>query len=325
MLTVLMATFNGSRTLPVCLKAYCRLNPPSGGWKLVIVDNGSTDATARVIQSFASRLPIQYRQEPLPGKNAALNTGLRQVEGDLVVFTDDDAVPHEDWLTSLRNAADAQPEYTLFGGKILPRWESPPESWILEWVPLGITYAVTPPTFREGEIAADSLFGPNMAIRASVFASGYRFDPSLGPRGKGSYTMGSETELSLRLERSGLKAWHVESAMVEHIVRDFQLAPPWILRRAKLFGREIYRLHDQKRFVNSSKLYAVPIYLIRRALTEAGKSAYAWLHGDRRKSFGFRWKLSYTLGEMIESRELRHRTRTAARREPRESVPRTLS
>ena len=318
MLTVLVATYNGAKTLGACLDAYSRLDPPSGGWKLVIVDNASTDSTGSIIRSFASRLPIHYCQEPMQGKNAALNTGLREISGDLVVFTDDDAVPHKEWLTAMREAVDAHPGYALFGGKILPRWETRPEGWILECVPLGVAYSVTPPTLREGEIGAGSLFGPNMAIRASVFASGCCFDPSIGPRGNGSYTMGSETELSLRLERSGLKAWHVESAVVEHIVQDFQLTPKWILRRAALFGREIYRLHDEKRFVNSIKLCGVPIYLIRCALLEAGKSAHARLRGDSRKRFGFRWKLNFTLGEMIESREHRNSARMAgAAGEPR--------
>jgi GT2 family glycosyltransferase len=308
-----MATYNGSRTLGCCLDAYCRLEPPAGGWKLVIVDNGSTDSTANIIRSFSSRLPVHYCEEPEQGKNAALNTGLREVVGDLVVFTDDDAVPHADWLTSLRNAAVAHPAHSLFGGKVVPRWEMPPERWILDWVPIGVAYGATPETIHEGEIAADSLFGANMAIRASVFASGCRFDPSIGPRGNGSFTMGSETELTLRLERSGLKAWHVESAVVEHIVRDFQLAPKWILRRARLFGREIYRLRDHTRLASSRKLYGVPICLMRRALAEAGQSAYAGFLGNDQKRFGLLWKLNCTLGEMIESRELSRRPHVAAR------------
>jgi glycosyltransferase involved in cell wall biosynthesis len=314
MLTVLLATYNGSGTLRVCLEAYCGLEQPPGGWKMVIVDNGSTDSTEEIIRSFAARLPIHYCREPVQGKNAALNTGLRHLAGDLVVFTDDDVVPHPNWLTSMRSAADTQPAYTLFGGKILPRWASQPENWILEWVPLGVAYGVTPPTFREGEIGASSLFGPNMAIRARVFASGCRFDPSLGPRGNGSYTMGSETELSLRLERSGLKAWHVESAVVEHIVRDSQMTPKWLRQRAALFGREVYRLHDEKRLADSVKLGGIPVYLIRRALMEAGQSAAAALRGERRERFRFQWKFNLTRGEMIESRELRRSALAAAKR-----------
>ena len=309
MLTVLMATYNGSRTLGACLDAYCRLEQPSGGWELIIVDNGSTDSTASIIGSYASRLPIEVCHEPVQGKNAALNNGLRRVSGDLVVFADDDAIPHPSWLTSLRDAADSQPNYTLFGGKILLRWEHRPDSWILDWVPLGVTYGATPEALREGQLGAGSVFGSNMAIRASVFAASFRFDPSIGPRGSGDYTMGSETELLLRLERSGCMAWHVERAVVEHIIRDYQIAPAWILRRAKLFGRRTYRLHDEERYAGLRKLGGVPIGLIRHALMEAGKSVGARLRGNDREWFESRWRFNYTLGEMIESRERRHRPR----------------
>jgi len=304
MLTVLMATYNGSPTLPVSLDAYSKIDPPAGGWKFVIVDNASTDSTAAIIHSFLSRLPIHYCLERTRGKNAALNTGLREISGDLVVLTDDDAPPHPRWLTSFREAADSHPEHSLFGGKILPRWERPPEKWILELVPLGIAYGVTPPSFREGEIGAGSIFGSNMAIRANVFASGWRFDPSVGPAGKRSYTMGSETELLLRLERSGLKAWHVESAVVEHIIRAFQFTPEWLFRRARHFGRETYRLHDVRRFHNSPKVRGVPPYLLRRALLELAQAALVRLRPDSRRHFNLYWKLNHTLGEIIESQEL---------------------
>ncbi len=125
MLTVLMATRNRARILGEVLDSYGRLQPPSSGWKLVVVDNGSTDETAPVIASFANRLPLHSVREPKLGKNFALNTALGLVEGDLVVFTDDDAFPASDWLLQLRKAADTQPGYSMFGGTIVPRWEAP--------------------------------------------------------------------------------------------------------------------------------------------------------------------------------------------------------
>src|SRR5215471_5623735 len=102
MLTVLIATRNGAHTLPRCLAALGQLIAPVGGWKLIVVDNGSTDATREIVESFADRLPLTYLLEPRPGKNAALNAGLDHVEGDLVVFTDDDVLARPDWLVELR-------------------------------------------------------------------------------------------------------------------------------------------------------------------------------------------------------------------------------
>ena len=123
MLTVLIASFNGEHVLPSVLEAYCRIEAPEGGWKLVIVDNGSTDRTRAIILSYSDRLPIAYVLEPRPGKNAALNTGLSHVDGDLVVFTDDDIFPHIDWLSQLRRAADTHPSFTIFAGKPRPMQE----------------------------------------------------------------------------------------------------------------------------------------------------------------------------------------------------------
>ena len=76
MLTVLIATHNGADTLPVVLEAYTKLKAPDGDWKLVIVDNGSTDSTNETIRAFTRRLPLTYVFEPRRGKNRALNTGL---------------------------------------------------------------------------------------------------------------------------------------------------------------------------------------------------------------------------------------------------------
>ena len=122
MLTVLMATHNGAKTLPRVLDAYLDLHEPPGGWKAIIVDNASTDDTADTVLSYAGHLPILLVREPRRGKNWGLNTGLQHVEGDLVVFTDDDIVPDPDWLVRMRQVADDQPDYDVFGGKIEPIW-----------------------------------------------------------------------------------------------------------------------------------------------------------------------------------------------------------
>ena len=134
LLTVLMATRNRSRILREVLETYCQLQQPSSGWKLVVIDNGSTDDTAQVLASFANRLPLCSVAEPRLGKNFALNSGLDLVEGDLVVFTDDDAFPRPDWLVQFRETADNKPTYSIFGGTIVPRWEVSPPDWTA-WVP----------------------------------------------------------------------------------------------------------------------------------------------------------------------------------------------
>ncbi len=280
-----------------------------GGWKLVVVDNGSTDETATVIADFANRLPLQSAAEPTPGKNAALNTGLALAEGDLIVFTDDDVFPNADWLVQLRRAADEQPGFSVFGGSVVPRWEVPPPHWI-SWLDLGPIFTITPKWMTDGELEPRLITlvqGPNMAVRASYFQSGARFDTSIGPRGT-DYPMGSETELLLRLARQGYRAWHVKGAVIEHFVRQEQLEKPWILRRAIRYGRGHYRLNP------GHKLWGgVPRHLFYYIPKEMLRIVVACVTRKHEKLLRARWHLNYLVGMGIEARIMARERDTLAR------------
>jgi L-malate glycosyltransferase len=239
-----MATYNGDSTLPEVLTAYTKLEQPAKGWRLVIVDNGSTEATRRVIDTYASQLPLTCLVEPRPGKNAALNTALSAIAGDLVVLTDDDIVPRSDWLCRFRHTADTQPEFHVFGGHIVPRWPATPAPWLLASVPLGPAFGVSP-SLPTGPVAANFVFGGNMAVRADVFSRGFRFDASIGPR-PGQYAQGSEAELTRRLASAGYRAWYCQEAVAEHIVRPYQLTKPWLAKRAQRYGRGQFRLQQRE-------------------------------------------------------------------------------
>jgi glycosyltransferase involved in cell wall biosynthesis len=301
MLTVLIATHNGARTLSKSLKACCQLRSPKDGWKLVIVDNASTDETQKIIKSFENQLPLAYVFESCRGKNAALNTGLASVEGDLVVLTDDDTLPRPDWLIEMRRAADLHLSFSIFCGTVLPHWEVRPEAWILDWVQLGPVFTLTNSSWKEGPISPHSVFGTNMAIRASIFEAGYRFDVGLGPRGR-SYAMGSETELTLRLDKAGFRAWHCKNAVVEHIIKNFQLNRAWILGRALRYGRGQYRLVIQHENVNRKKYLGVPAYLIREVVKKGFYLGHAKLRGTSAELFEERWVFNYLLGQAMEAR-----------------------
>ena len=245
MLTVLLATRNGAETLPAVLDAYVKLDSPLGGWRLLIVDNASTDSSREIAASFKTRLPLTCVSEPRVGKNRALNTGLEFAAGDLVVFADDDALPRSDWLVRLRDAADRNPAFDIFAGVVAPRWESEPPNWLLESIPLGAAYTVSDSRLKEGPVDGHHVYGPNMAVRAAIFEAGHRFDVSIGPA-PNSYAMGSETEFVLRMCRQGMRAWYVPDAVVSHLVRRRQMQLRWLVGRAIRFGRGQCRLHSRK-------------------------------------------------------------------------------
>ncbi len=123
----------------------------------------------------------------------------------------------------------------MFGGAIAPRWPSPPPAWLqaLDGV-FDALYARTHPV--QGLCEAHHLYGPNMALRASLVIAGARFDPRIGPTASVAYRMGSETELVQRLERSGHRAAMLQQARVHHQVRPGQMTEAFVLARARRHG-----------------------------------------------------------------------------------------
>jgi glucosyl-dolichyl phosphate glucuronosyltransferase len=264
MLTTVFATRNRAAALPRVLDAFCGLQSPPGGWKLIIVDNGSTDDTSSVVKGYVGRLPVTLLHCAAPGKNRALNTALPEFAGDLVVFTDDDVLPAPDWLVQLRAAADTHPEATLFGGTVLPDWPLPVPAWLSEEaVEFSVLYAKN--ERPSGACRPIDIYGPNMAVRAAVFAAGTRFAEHVGPDATNPlYAMGSETELLRRLEAEGHRGWFEASARVGHIIRPEQMQESWILERAYRYGVGDGRNHAGDLFAGRPILGGLPAPLLAR-------------------------------------------------------------
>ena len=301
LITVIFSSFNGERTVGLTLSALCKLTPPEGGWKLIAVDNGSTDATPRIMQSFVERLPLQIITVPTRGKNHALNAALEYIEGELVVFTDDDTLPEKDWLCKLENHAQLQPEYDIFGGVIDPHWPREPDAWILNSVPLGMVYAISDPSLVTGPVNSGCIWGPNMAIRSYLFNQGIRFNTEIGPDGSLNYAMGSESELTNRLANQNVKSWFCSDAKVKHIIRENQMKKSWILQRFFRYGRFFY-LSTKDQSSNLPRLFGSERWLYRVLLQCYCQILILRFKGLIRQSFMMQQYLHQTQGMIYQSR-----------------------
>lgn len=303
MLTVLFASRNGAGRLPRVLAAFERLAAPAGGWKLVVVENASTDDTAGVLRGFEGRLPLTVLSQPRPGKNAALNLGLTAAEGDLVILTDDDVLPAADWLLRLRAAADDNPAFDLFAGRIVPHFEIEPPDWLLRWAPLDIAYAAHPAGLPAGPVDPGMVWGPSMAVRRRVFDSGHRFDEHVGPTA-GSYAMGSETEFTQRVALAGHASWYCPEAVVEHLVRAEQMTEPWLCGRALRYGRGALLRELAQGLHGGPRLAGVPRSLYADLLKAGYAAARARLSGDLRWRLHARLRWHEACGRLAQARAL---------------------
>lgn len=312
MISVLIATRNRAAILRRVLTSYLELEAPDGGWQLVVVDNGSTDETPRVLEEFAGRLPLVSVREPRAGKNAALNAGLQHVRGDLILFTDDDILPPRDWLLQYRRAAEENPGYAMFGGPIEAAWPRTPPSWMTaDGYVTRTCFALSDPRQNTG---SGLLQGGNLAIRAELFtAHGYRYNTEIGPDGTVHFAMGSEAELQHRLLRDGHKRFWVAGARVLHIIREEQMSRRYMLGRAVRFGRGCYR---QEYYLKGhpKRLFGVPRWTLRPLLGYAARTLLDLLRGRLDGAFVNRWYCALYWGQMAEGWRLR--SSSEARKQP---------
>lgn len=304
MLTVIMPTHNGADTLPRTLAAFAALAEPRGGWKLVLADNASTDATTQVIDGFRERLPLDYVQEPRLGKAFALNTAIERAEGDLVVFTDDDVIPEADWLVQWRRIADEYPDFGVFGGAIVPEFARPPPAWLAPTSWPIVLYTATKQGRPDGAMAAGEMdvYGPNMAVRADMLARGLRFDTRLMV-GQ-SALLGDETDLVDRAVEQGARVGFAASARVRHIVEADQVSLKWMLRRFYRHGRTMFFFDVLQGRHDTPMLRGAPRYLYRRILTRGLSLPLVAGRLDRFRLVSHLRLLAYDLGAFAQARRM---------------------
>ena len=109
-LSVVISCRNSASTLAETLDAIAGQQYPAW-WEVVVVDNGSTDATSAVAQSFADRLPhFSLLTPPEPGYQArGINHGIEHSKGEAVVFLDSDDLVGPDYLLHLGRALATRP------------------------------------------------------------------------------------------------------------------------------------------------------------------------------------------------------------------------
>lgn len=209
-ISVIIPAYNAAATIGRCLEALAaQTHPPD---EVIVVDDGSTDGTARIADSF----DVHVISQPNQGPGAARNRGVAEAQGELLLFTDADCAPAPDWVECMMGAftsaevAGAKGTYRTRQRGLVPRF-------------VQLEYEDRYDRMR-GRPSIDFIDTYSAAYRADVFRSSGGFDTFL--------RMNQDQELSFRLTKAGHRLVFVPGARVCHLhdanLREYVRRKFWI-------------------------------------------------------------------------------------------------
>jgi glycosyltransferase involved in cell wall biosynthesis len=236
-ISLILCTYNRCQSLVKTLESIAAsVLPESAEWEVLVVDNNSSDQTRDVVEGFCHRYPRRFRYvfERQQGLSFARNTGIRESEGEVIAFTDDDVIVEPDWLWNLTSVLHTG-ESAGAGGRIVAMWPGPIPGWLStdpdNLGPYG-EFNLGP---QAGPLRRPP-YGANMAFRREVFEKHGDFRTDLGRTGS-SLQGREDVEFANRLLNSDQPLWYEPSAVVRHRVQQCRMEKKYVLNWWYWYGR----------------------------------------------------------------------------------------
>ena len=115
-ISVVIPAFNEEKLLPRCLQSLQNQTYPRENYEIIVVDNGSTDNTAKIGKKFGAAV---YTYTDINRAGASRQFGTTKTNADIIAFTDADCMASNNWLTTIDNLFK-DPKIICIGGKMLP-------------------------------------------------------------------------------------------------------------------------------------------------------------------------------------------------------------
>jgi glycosyltransferase involved in cell wall biosynthesis len=293
--------------------------------EVLIVDNASTDSTREIVAAYTDPR-LQYLFEPRRGASNARNTGVQHARADIIAFVDDDVVPDPDWVCRIKQTMDAHPDVDCIGGRVEPRWPSPPPRWLttLNYGPLALQLGRGSGRPLNAANASGCLVSANFACRRDVLREVGGFSRA--------YLRDEDRELNLRLWRAGKVGIYLDEIRVTARVQAERLCKRYHrhwhaetgVNHARMRYREIIardgRLIEP---VTRHALFGTPAFIYREVLRESVRVIVDTVRRHPAEAFAAECRVRYLLSYiMTRAREHRNDVPPRSRRQEAPTRPR---
>lgn len=212
-LSVIIPTYNRKNVLIKCLNALFNQTYPQSNYEIIVIDDGSTDGTEKMIKTMIDGAPcaLRYFKQENKGPAAARNVGIRNANGKIVLFVGDDIIvtpslleEHLKWHGQYPDNNVAVLGYVTWS----PEIEITP---FMKWLENG------GPQFHFWQIkdkievdAHNYFYTCNLSLKRKFILENGLFDTEF------SYAAFEDIELGYRLKNKGLKMKYNKDAVGYH-------------------------------------------------------------------------------------------------------------
>lgn len=195
--SVVVPTFNRAAALEQCLRSLGRQSIARDHYEVIVVDDGSTDATAEICRTVARSMPLRLFRVGHGGVSRAKNIAVRAARAPVLLFMDDDDIAHPDLVWQHIAAHRRDPRectavlgYTAWSPSIQV---TPLMDYVMDVGQLLFAYR----DLRDGQrLTFDYFWGGRSSCKTEFFRSRGEFDEA--------FSQLEDVEAGYRLSREGL-------------------------------------------------------------------------------------------------------------------------
>lgn len=192
LVSVVMPTYNRKKVLEQTLLAYDRQSFSPEEFEVIVIDDGSSDGTEEMVLRLKVSYPLIYIKQINQGSAVARNTGVKKARGEVILFVDDDGLPHIDFVKEHYLAHQKKERIIVRGPIINTSCLEVRDREILPWLHFSMNFFCT----------------ANVSIKMKSFLETGFFDPRFRRR--------QDAEYGVRLRKIGIRRIFNLRAIVYH-------------------------------------------------------------------------------------------------------------
>jgi len=210
LVSVVILNWNGGDYLRRCVKSVLETDYPRNLIEVIIVDNGSTDSSAKSVKKMYQQVKLIENKKNL-GFCVGNNVGIKNASGDLIILLNNDTIVDNAWIKEILKKAN-DPKVGIVGCRLYF-----PESKVIQTIGFSFKFLGYIETIGSGEEDngqfnsvddVDYVCGASLAIKKEVIAKIGLLDTKF-------YAFGEDIDLCYRARKAGYRVT-TSNAVVYH-------------------------------------------------------------------------------------------------------------